>query len=464
MPREDSFCPITHTPLRRFFGNEEMTATGLNGPITIAEDLDNLSSMFNPNKEILNGSQRGGIATVNIQDGAINTQKLADKGITNEKLADNTISEEKVQVDFKAPKAVISDRAIADADGQSIKNTYATKAELTAEGDARQISINQTKDYIDTNFYDKQACDEKIVSNTAVQVQLAKNEVANAKMYAQTAEEKAIISIQKSDIATSQATIAVQAKDNAKISETNARASENNSQAFAQSADLSKMQANIYRNETLQARDEFFSQASGLDTKQDKFQTIESYVSVLESGKIYTATLDTNTTFSYSNLQTGKENKIKLYAYIPKDNITINWGNIQGDIPTLTTGYKIFSFEYFPITGKWSVVEVKKGFVNLWIDTYGVGTNAYLDTSGVEISNGGYWCLPFTDIAGNLKITVRCKTSSSYSNSRVCFYDQNQAFISFYTIPNNNVVLTNYTYDIPANAKYVKVSVGTLYR
>ena len=76
--RTDSFSSEKHLPVRRFIADESKVATGLYGPRAIADDLDNLCAMFDPETEILGGEQRGGISEKNIQDGAVSYDKLSE--------------------------------------------------------------------------------------------------------------------------------------------------------------------------------------------------------------------------------------------------------------------------------------------------------------------------------------------------------------------------------------------------
>ncbi len=74
--RTDSFSQEKHLPVRRFIADESKVATGLYGPRAIAEDLDNLCTMFDPEADILDGTQKGGISEQNLQDGAVSYHKL----------------------------------------------------------------------------------------------------------------------------------------------------------------------------------------------------------------------------------------------------------------------------------------------------------------------------------------------------------------------------------------------------
>lgn len=74
--RTDSFSQEKHLPVRRFIADESKVATGLYGPRAIADDIDNIHAMFDPDADILGGDEKGGIGEKNLQDGAISYNKL----------------------------------------------------------------------------------------------------------------------------------------------------------------------------------------------------------------------------------------------------------------------------------------------------------------------------------------------------------------------------------------------------
>lgn len=74
--RTDSFSSEKHLPVRRFIADESKVATGLYGPRAIADDIDNIHAMFDPETELLSGTEKGGISEKNLQDGAVSFQKL----------------------------------------------------------------------------------------------------------------------------------------------------------------------------------------------------------------------------------------------------------------------------------------------------------------------------------------------------------------------------------------------------
>lgn len=74
--KTDSFSKEKHLPVRRFIADESKVATGLYGPFAIADDIDNIHAMFDPEADILGGEQKGGIGEQNIQDFAVSYKKL----------------------------------------------------------------------------------------------------------------------------------------------------------------------------------------------------------------------------------------------------------------------------------------------------------------------------------------------------------------------------------------------------
>ena len=77
--RTDSFSKEKHLPVRRFIADESKVATGLYGPRAIADDLDNLFAMFDPEATFLDGSEQGGISCRNLQNGAVSYEKLGEE-------------------------------------------------------------------------------------------------------------------------------------------------------------------------------------------------------------------------------------------------------------------------------------------------------------------------------------------------------------------------------------------------
>lgn len=92
--RTDSFSQEKHLPVRRFIADESKVATGLYGPRAIAEDLDNLCTMFDPEADILGGTQKGGIGEQNLQDGAVSYNKLHK---TLQQKIDNSATKEELE-------------------------------------------------------------------------------------------------------------------------------------------------------------------------------------------------------------------------------------------------------------------------------------------------------------------------------------------------------------------------------
>ena len=76
--KTDSFSKEKHLPVRRFIADESKVATGLYGPFAIADDIDNIHAMFDPEADILGGEQKGGIGEQNIQDFAEDSKEMAE--------------------------------------------------------------------------------------------------------------------------------------------------------------------------------------------------------------------------------------------------------------------------------------------------------------------------------------------------------------------------------------------------
>ncbi|MBR5239417.1 MAG: hypothetical protein IKW04_02430 [Clostridia bacterium] len=120
--RTDSFSKEKHLPVRRFIADESKVATGLYGPRAIADDLDNLYSMFDPEATFLDGSEQGGISEKNLQNGAVSYEKLAEdvktkfQGIASEQQLSSLRKELDEKVDSKAKKSTtLSGYGITDA-------------------------------------------------------------------------------------------------------------------------------------------------------------------------------------------------------------------------------------------------------------------------------------------------------------------------------------------------------------
>ena len=120
--RTDSFSKEKHLPVRRFIADESKVATGLYGPRAIADDLDNLFSMFDPEATFLNGSEQGGISEKNLQNSAVTYEKLSEEvktkfqGIATEQQLSSLRKELDEKVDSKAKKSTtLSGYGITDA-------------------------------------------------------------------------------------------------------------------------------------------------------------------------------------------------------------------------------------------------------------------------------------------------------------------------------------------------------------
>ncbi len=120
--RTDSFSKEKHLPVRRFIADESKVATGLYGPHAIADDLDNIFNMFDPDATFLNGNEHGGIGEKNLQSGAVSYDKLAAdvkekfQGIATENQLSSLRTEILEKTDTKAEKATsLSGYGITDA-------------------------------------------------------------------------------------------------------------------------------------------------------------------------------------------------------------------------------------------------------------------------------------------------------------------------------------------------------------
>ncbi len=120
--RTDSFSKDKHLPVRRFIADESKMATGLYGPCAIADDLDNIFNMFDPDATFLDGNEQGGISEKNLQNGAVSYDKLAEEvkekfqEIATEQQLDSLRTELLEKADIKADKATsLSGYGITDA-------------------------------------------------------------------------------------------------------------------------------------------------------------------------------------------------------------------------------------------------------------------------------------------------------------------------------------------------------------
>ncbi len=144
--RTDSFSKDKHLPVRRFIADESKMATGLYGPCAIADDLDNIFNMFDPDATFLDGSEHGGIGEKNLQNGAVTYNKLAEdvkekfQGIATENQLSLLRTNFFEKADTKADKAnTLSGYGITDAytkeetDGflKKVSETVAEKTEET---------------------------------------------------------------------------------------------------------------------------------------------------------------------------------------------------------------------------------------------------------------------------------------------------------------------------------------------
>ncbi len=120
--RTDSFSSEKHLPVRRFIADESKVATGLYGPRAIAEDIDNIHAMFDPEADLLNGNDKGGISEKNLQDESVSLKKLKPdlqekmSDVASGKLVEDFKEELEEKIDQKAEKAEsLSGYGILDA-------------------------------------------------------------------------------------------------------------------------------------------------------------------------------------------------------------------------------------------------------------------------------------------------------------------------------------------------------------
>ena len=137
--RTDSFSKEKHLPVRRFIADESKVATGLYGPRAIADDLDNIFNMFDPDASFLGGDEQGGISSKNLQNGAVTYEKLADD--VTEKLQGIA-----TEVQLQSLRAELTEKTDAKAD-QS--DTF-TKSEVHTMHTALQVRISMAEQAIET--------------------------------------------------------------------------------------------------------------------------------------------------------------------------------------------------------------------------------------------------------------------------------------------------------------------------
>lgn len=159
--KTDSFSYEKHLPVRRFIADESKVATGLYGPRAIADDIDNIHAMFDPEAEFLDGTERGGIGEKNLQDGAVSLKKLHPElkekisGAISDKQLNIFLEEYEQKLERKAEKS----DSLA---GYGIKNAY-TKGEtdtffqnIHSELNEKASSAILYEDIVNTPLWTKQ--------------------------------------------------------------------------------------------------------------------------------------------------------------------------------------------------------------------------------------------------------------------------------------------------------------------
>ena len=159
--KTDSFSYEKHLPVRRFIADESKVATGLYGPRAIADDIDNIHAMFDPEAEILDGTERGGIGEKNLQDGAVSLKKLHPE--LKEKIA-GAISDKQLNIFLEEYEQKLERKAEKSDSlaGYGIKNAY-TKGEtdtffqnIHSELNEKASSAILYEDIVNTPLWTKQ--------------------------------------------------------------------------------------------------------------------------------------------------------------------------------------------------------------------------------------------------------------------------------------------------------------------
>ncbi len=139
--RTDSFSKEKHLPVRRFIADESKVATGLYGPRAIADDLDNLFAMFDPEATFLGGTEQGGVSQKNLQKGAVTYEKLSEEvktkfqGIATEQQLSSLGKELDEKLDSKADKSTtLSGYGITDAyTKEETENGFVSRGDFIEE-------------------------------------------------------------------------------------------------------------------------------------------------------------------------------------------------------------------------------------------------------------------------------------------------------------------------------------------
>ncbi|MBO5407877.1 MAG: hypothetical protein J6A61_00505 [Clostridia bacterium] len=185
--RTDSFSSEKHLPIRRFIADETKVATGLYGPRAIADDIDNIHAMFDPQSELLNGTEKGGIGRKNLQDGAVSPQKLQPelKAKIENSVPQDQMDAFRKEYDKKLVKkadssATLSGYGIADAYTKSETDTLLEGAKTDVTNSLRDTvlyeTVVNTPKWINQPTIDKGAIDYRFTDTDFYYVTLKDDE------------------------------------------------------------------------------------------------------------------------------------------------------------------------------------------------------------------------------------------------------------------------------------------------
>ena len=179
--RTDSFSKEKHLPVRRFIADESKVATGLYGPRAIADDLDNLYSMFDPEATFLDGSEQGGISEKNLQNGAVSYEKLSEEvkgkfqGIASEQQLSSLGKELDEKLDAKADQSTtLSGYGITDA-----YTKEETKTNFLSKGDF----IEEKAQLATSDMLNQAVCDVNVSVSKKLEETVLHEEVVNTPVW-----------------------------------------------------------------------------------------------------------------------------------------------------------------------------------------------------------------------------------------------------------------------------------------
>ena len=179
--RTDSFSKEKHLPVRRFIADESKVATGIYGPRAIADDLDNLYSMFDPEATFLDGSEQGGISEKNLQNGAVSYEKLSEdvkgkfQGIASEQQLSSLGKELDEKLDAKADQSTtLSGYGITDA-----YTKEETKTNFLSKGDF----IEEKAQLATSDMLNQAVCDVNVSVSKKLEETVLHEEVVNTPVW-----------------------------------------------------------------------------------------------------------------------------------------------------------------------------------------------------------------------------------------------------------------------------------------